>query len=153
VIRSPKYALDTQLFIQSFRNAAANAELDHFHARYGRIEYLSAIVAQELRAGIRNDRERHALEKNVISVFERKGRSFAPSAGAWHRSGDVLAAMASSEGLELGRVSKSFANDLLLALSCREFGCVLITDNVRDFQRIQRYVPFEFATAWPSGAS
>lgn len=144
-----KYALDTQLFIHSFRNAAASAELDRFHERLGPAEYLSAIVAQELRAGIRSDHDAHALERNVIRIYQRTGRSFAPSEFAWHRSGDVLAQMAKQEGLELSRVSKSFANDILLALSCREFGCVLITENERDFRRIQRYVDFEFVKPWP----
>ena len=60
--------------------------------------------------------------------------------------------MSRQEGLELGRISKSFANDVLLALSCRENGCVLITRNERDFQRIRRYVPFEFIKPWPGVA-
>ena len=37
---------------------------------------------------------------------------------AWHRSGDALR-QGSEEGLEIGRVSESFANDVLLARSCR----------------------------------
>jgi hypothetical protein len=46
-------------------------------------------------------------------------------------------------------VSKSFANDVLLALSCREAGCVLVTGNERDFQRIRRYVPFDYVEPRP----
>jgi predicted nucleic acid-binding protein len=76
---------------------------------------------------------------------------FAPSADAWHRSGDLLSDMARKEGLELGRVSKSFANDILLALSCREAGCVLVTENDQDFQRIRRYVTFDYVKPWPGG--
>jgi len=59
--------------------------------------------------------------------------------------------MARQEGLETARASKAFANDVLLALSCREAGCVLVTDNERDFQRIRRFVPFEFTNPWPAG--
>jgi len=149
VIRQHKYALDTHLFIDAFHDAAAEAELERFHERFTPVEYFSVIVAQELRAGIHSEQDRQALEKNIFRVFERRGRFFAPSAGAWHRSGDVLAQMAQEEGIELGRLSKSFGNDVLLALSCREFGCVLVTRNERDFQRIQRYVPFEFIKPWP----
>jgi predicted nucleic acid-binding protein len=58
--------------------------------------------------------------------------------------------MARKEGLEIARVSKAFANDVLLALSCRESGCVLVPDNARDFQRIRRFVQFEFIEPWPS---
>ena len=74
-----------------------------------------------------------------------------PSARAWHNSGDLLSHMARQERLEIARVSKSFANDVLLALSCREAGCVLVTDNERDFQRIHRYVQFDFIKPWPGG--
>jgi predicted nucleic acid-binding protein len=110
-------------------------------------------VAQELRAGVKRNEDRKALERNVLTVFERAGRTVAPSATAWHRSGDLLSDMAAQEGLEIGRVSKSFANDVLLALSCREAGCILVTDNERDFQRIRRYVPFVFLKPWPGGLS
>lgn len=145
----PKFALDTQLFIHALRDQDAKAAFNRFHDRCAPLVHLSVIVAQELRAGIRSDEDRRVLENHVLGIYQRTGRSFAPSAGAWHRSGDVLAAMAAGEGLELARLSKSFSNDVLLALSCREFGCVLITDNERDFKRIQRYVPFEFVKAWP----
>jgi predicted nucleic acid-binding protein len=149
VSRQRKFALDTHLFIEAFRDDGARVALNRFHARWGPSEYLSVIVAQELRAGVRSDRDQQALERNILNRYERTGRSFAPSAGIWHRSGDLLAQMSRREGLEVGRLSKAFANDVLLALSCREFGCVLITANVRDFDRIQRYVSFEFIKPWP----
>ena len=38
----------------------------------------------------------------------------------------------------------------LLAVSCREAGCVLVTDNDRDFLRIRRFLAFEFVKPWPS---
>ena len=144
-----KFALDTQLFIDAFRDPTANEALQRFHRAFAPFEYLSVVVAQELRAGVRRERDRKALERNVLSVFERSGRTFAPSASAWHRSGDLLSDMARKEGLEIGRVSKSFANDVLLALSCREAGCVLVTENERDFQRIRRHVSFDYVRPWP----
>lgn len=146
-----KYVLDTQLFIDAFRDPSANLALQRFHRAFAPFEYLSVVVAQELRAGVRRERDRKALDRNVLSVFERSGRTFAPSASAWHRSGDLLSEMARTEGLEIGRVSKSFANDILLALSCREAGCALVTGNERDFQRIRGYVPFDYVKPWPGG--
>lgn len=146
-----KYALDTQLFIDAFRDATANQALQRFHQAFAPFEYLSVVVAQELRAGVRRGQDRKALERHVLSVFERSGRTFAPSAHAWHRSGDLLSDMARKDGLDVGRVSKSFANDVLLALSCREAGCVLVTRNARDFERIHRHVPFDYVEPWPRG--
>lgn len=146
-----KYVLDTQLFINAFRDPAANQALQRFHRAFAPFEHFSVVVAQELRAGVTRDRDRKALERHVLNVFERAGRTMTPSANAWHRSGDLLSAMARKEGLEIGGVSKSFANDVLLALSCREAGCVLVTENEQDFQRIRKYVQFDFVTPWPGG--
>lgn len=151
-----KYVLDTQLFIQGFRDVAANEALQQFHRVFAPFEYLSVIVAQELRAGIQRPQDRRTLERNVLNVFRRANRTITPSADAWHKSGDLLAEMAHTAGLEIARVSKAFANDILLALSCRETGCVLITDNDGDFLRIRRFVEFEFTKPWPgdqAGAS
>jgi predicted nucleic acid-binding protein len=146
-----KYVLDTQLFINAFRDPVANETLQRFHRAFAPFEYLSVVVAQELRAGVRRAQDRKALERHVLNIFERSGRTFAPSADAWHRSGDLLSDMARKEGLEIGRVSKSFANDILLALSCREAGCVLVTENERDFQCIRRHVTFDYVKPWPGG--
>lgn len=144
-----KYVLDTQLFINAFRNPAVNEELQQFHRAFSPFEHFSVIVAQELRSGVRRPQDRRALEQNLLKVFERANRTITPSADAWQKSGNLLAEMAFKEGLELARVSKAFANDILLALSCREAGCVLVTDNQRDFQRIRQFVSFEFMKPWP----
>jgi predicted nucleic acid-binding protein len=145
-----KYVVDTNLFIQAFREPAANAALERFHAAFGPFEYLAAIVAQELRAGVQNAKARRQLEESVLGVFARAQRVIAPSREAWERSGNVLAEMVWKEGLELTKVSKAFGNDVLLAQLCREHGLVLITENQRDFRRIQRYLDFEFIPPWPA---
>jgi predicted nucleic acid-binding protein len=143
-----KFVLDTQIFINAFRDRAAAETLQEFHRGFAPSEYFSVIVAQEILAGTAAG-DRKAIERHLLSPFERTGRVITPSAAAWHRSGDALAAMAKQEGLELTRVSKAFANDVLLAASCREAGCVLITENTRDFSRIRRFVEFEFIPPWP----
>jgi predicted nucleic acid-binding protein len=145
-----KYVLDSNLFIRGFRDPAANLELQRFHMLFAPFEYLSAIVAQELRAGIRTQPDRRALEQNVLNPFIRRDRVIVPSARAWEESGDLLAELVRSEGLELAKVSKSFGNDILLALSCREAGMVLVTENTRDFQRISGVAPFHFVGPWPT---
>jgi predicted nucleic acid-binding protein len=145
-----KYVLDTNLFIRAFREEAANPELQRFHQLFAPFEYLSAVVAQELRAGARSTADRRQLERHVLDLYTRRGRVVAPSTQAWHDSGDLLAELARREGLEMGRLSKAFGNDVLLALSCREEGLVLVTDNRRDFERIGRLAPFNFMDRWPS---
>ena len=148
---SRKYLLDTQLFINAFRDPVVNQELQLFHRAFAPFEHFSVIVGQEPRAGVQYPQDRKVLERNVLKVFQRANRTITPSADAWRRSGDLLAEMARHEGLEIARASKAFANDVLLALSCQEAGCVLVTDNERDFQRIRRFVQFDFMKPWPGG--
>jgi predicted nucleic acid-binding protein len=144
-----KYVVDTQLFINAFRETASMEALVRFHEDFAPFEYLSVIVAQELRAGVRSEADLESLDRGLLSLFERVGRIVTPSPAAWRQSGDVLAAMAKRDGLQLANVSKAFANDILLAASCREMGCVLITENVRDFARIRRFLQFDYITRWP----
>lgn len=148
-----KYVLDTNLFIRAFRDPAANAALQRFHQLFAPFEYLSAIVAQELRAGVRSPADRRMLERHVLGLYVRRGRMVTPSARAWEESGNLLAILARDEGMEPARVSKAFGNDLLLALSCREAGLVLVTENGRDFGRIARLSPFPFVEPWPVPAT
>ena len=147
-----KYVLDTSLFIRAFRDPEANAALQRFHHLFAPFEYLSVVVTQELRAGARSPADRRKLERHVLDLYSRRGRLITPSARAWEESGDLLATLARAEGLELARVSKAFANDILLALSCRENGLVLVTENERDFTRIARLAPFTFVKPWPAPA-
>ena len=147
-----KYVLDTNLFIEGFRDVAANAALQRFHLLFAPFEYLSAVVAQELLAGAGTPADRRKLERHVLGVYARRRRIVTPSQRAWERSGVVLGALARREGLELRRVSKVFGNDILLALSCREARMVLVTDNERDFARIARATRFDFVRPWPTPA-
>jgi predicted nucleic acid-binding protein len=147
-----KFVVDTNLFIRGFRDPAASAALVRFHAAFAPFEYLSVVVAQELRAGVRRPAERARLEHELFAVFERRGRVLVPSQQAWHTSGDVLADLAAREGLEVSRISKAFGNDVLLGLSCREAGVTLVTDNTRDYARISRIVPVPFVPPWPDAS-
>jgi len=149
-VAARRYVLDTSLFIAGFREASANAALQRFHLFFAPFEYLSAIVAQELLAGARTPADRRKLQRHVLGIFARRRRIITPSAKAWEASGAVLAELVRRDGLELHRVSKAFGNDILLALSCREAGLVLVTDDTRDFGRIARVTRFEFTAPWPS---
>ncbi|MDQ3674299.1 MAG: type II toxin-antitoxin system VapC family toxin [Gemmatimonadota bacterium] len=150
--RERKYALDANLYIRAFRDPAANAALQLFHTAFAPFEYLNAVVVQELIAGARAA-DAPRLQRTIFEPFERLGRVVTPSYDTWKRAGEVLARLAAEEGLELRRITKSFANDVLLALSCREAGLTLVTENAADFARIRRVTPFEFVPPWPQPAS
>jgi len=143
-----KYALDTNVFIQAFRDEARKAELQRFRSAFAPFEHLSAVVVQELRAGARSVQSAKQLQRHVFDAFELRGRVFAPTYSAWKRAGEALARLSSIEGAPLRAFGRTFVHDVLLAASCREAGIVLVSNNTRDFARIQRVLPFEFVPVW-----
>jgi predicted nucleic acid-binding protein len=144
-----KYVLDTHLYVDAVQDADKAGELEAFYAAFLPVTYLSSVVVMELRAGALDRRTELELDRALIAPFERRRRVLTPSHQAWRASGELLADLARRDGLDLRRTPKSFVNDILLALSCREAGMTLITGNVRDFKRIRRSVRFEFVRAWP----
>lgn len=144
-----KYALDTNIFIDAFRLRTAEAALLAFLEGALPVTFMSALVMQELAAGVRTREQARALEQSVFRPFERRGRVFAPAAGAFVDSGRLLAAVAARDGWEAIHDNPSLLNDALLASSCRERGITLITKD-GDFDR---FLPFlrgwRHVAPWP----
>lgn len=144
-----RYVLDTNLYIGANQDAQRAAQLTRFVAGALPFLYLSAVVVQELLAGARTTRDAQGLEQDVIGPFERVGRIVTPSYRTFKRAGHVLAELV-RDGLVLGRAERGFVNDLLLAISCLEHGCTLVTGNTRDFARIREQLSgFEFVAPYP----
>ena len=51
--RERRYTVDTNLYIDALRTEEGRTALSAFHAAYAPFEHLSAVVVQELRAGVR----------------------------------------------------------------------------------------------------
>ncbi|HXC25200.1 MAG TPA: type II toxin-antitoxin system VapC family toxin [Gemmatimonadaceae bacterium] len=145
-----KYTLDANLFIEGMRTTVGAARLAEFHTLFAPYEYLSAVVVQELRAGFKTTEAVARFEASVVDPFRRRGRLVIPSFAAWQASGAVLATLVAEDHLELKKVSKRKVNDILLALSCREAGITLVTENVSDFERINAVTAINFVPPWPS---
>jgi len=148
-----KYALDTNIFIDGFRNEEAQAEVFAFLNRALPFTYLSAVVMQELAAGARTADAARDVQRGVFAPFERRRRVFAPSSAAFADSGRVLVAIAAREGWQLLDEKPSLLNDALIAASCRERGITLITRD-GDFKRLAPFIKgFRYATPWPTAAN
>lgn len=129
-----KYALDTNIYIDAFRDAAAEAALLRFLERALPFTFLSAAVMQELAAGTHGAVQRRELDRSVFGPFVRRGRVFTPSASPFADSGRLIADVAAREGWSTVHQNPSLLNDALLATSCRERGIVLVTSD-SDFDR------------------
>jgi tRNA(fMet)-specific endonuclease VapC len=145
-----RYVLDTNLYVRAFRNVADAEALQRFYDANVRGLYLSSVVLHELMFGASSPRKSEELLREVARPFRRTGRTVTPSHDAWIKAGNLLAEFAWNEGLERGTVPRSLVNDVLLAASCREQGLTLVTENERDFRRIQKRMKFEYVLPWPA---
>jgi predicted nucleic acid-binding protein len=146
VVSRRRYVIDTHLYIDALRTDEGKRALNEFHERFTPFLYLSAVVAQELRAGVREPAAAK-LEAGLLAPYERRNRLIAPSYNAWKQTGCVLSELVSPTAWR--SVTRSFVNDVLLAMSCREAGVVLVTGNAGDFSRIAAVRDFEYVAPWP----
>lgn len=144
-----KYVLDSNCYIDATAEPVTLAALQRFTEWAAPGLYLSSVVAAELRAGVRSEEDREALESIVLGPFLRRGRVLTPSKAAWDALGLALATLRKTDGLQLRQVSRSFALDILLAYSCRENGATLVTRNTRDMERIGAVFTFAHLTPYP----
>lgn len=144
-----RFVLDTNLYVSAFRSGDAAAALERFYSAFAPAVHLSAVVLYELLVGAATAQKRAQIEDGLVRPLRRTRRIVSPSTAAWEAAGRALAELVTMERLDLRSVPKSFANDVLLAASCREAGLVLVTDNVSDFVRIRRVLRFRFEAPWP----
>jgi len=147
-----RYVLDTNVYIRAWRNPAAQSELDRFSRRYVTATHLSSVVFHELLLGATGPAMAKDLVEGLAGPFTRTKRVVVPSQAAWVRAAEIIAQMAWHDGVDRSTLPRGFVNDVLIAASCRENGLTLVTENVRDFRRIQKRLPFEYVTPWPEDA-
>jgi len=140
VAPAPKLAFDTNLYIGAMRDEAARAKLSDFAAQHAPRCHLVSLVAMELLAGVRSSPDARRLHQDLVRPFERRGRLLSPSAGAVLKAGGVLASLRREGDLPRDSLPASFLSDVLIALTCVEAGVLLLTHNLRDFERIGRHV-------------
>lgn len=90
----------------------------------------------ELRAGARSKEDRR-----IVEALAKAPRVIVPTSAMWLELG-AAAFDLRRRGFDV--TSASFVNDVLIALSCRHAGAVLLTANAGDFEAISRVVDFQF---------
>jgi tRNA(fMet)-specific endonuclease VapC len=132
--------IDTNVYIDWINDGLYEAVIFQREA----VKHLSAIVMMELAAGAFSLRDRRIV-RDVSSAFARVGRILAPTVSMYQEAGEVLRQLQESLGYTLAS-AHGLANDVLIALSARSIGALVITQNDRDFSAIQRIRPFKLAT-------
>lgn len=136
-----KVIVDTSVYIPFINDGISHPILD---AAFGSpLLYMSAVVMEELYAGA-FDRETIKLLDKLCSTFENVGRMVTPDAANWRLCGMVVAKMGRKYGFDRTYLS-TITKDILIAVSARQIGAYVLTNNIRDFLRIREFVDFKLA--------
>ncbi len=135
---------DSSIFIDSFRRDDYSLLLSRNVDVDGKMlpVYFSAVVLSELLAGARDAQPRKFLAK-VERQYQTLRRLVVPTKNDWSISGQILLKIGEKHGFEQIKRSR-MTNDCLIAMSARRLGLTVVTTNIRDFQMISEFRPFEF---------
>lgn len=134
-----KTVFDTNVWVRFFRRPDDRAALE---ARLKRpLVLMSSVVVMELRAGCPTRREAAELDL-FLKPYEKAGRVVSPDMGAFYEAGNVLAKLG-AEGVSPAE-RRRLTNDVLIAVTAVRHGARVITSNVRDFAKIERYLPLSW---------
>lgn len=109
----------------------------------GALKHLSAVVLLELQAGAFSKKDQRMVDK-LAQNFQRAGRIVLPTVADYREGGILLRRLQDQKGYDL-RKSWALVNDVLIALSARQIGAVLLTQNTKDFKTIREFLTFSFA--------
>jgi predicted nucleic acid-binding protein len=103
--------------------------------------HFSSVVIQELLAGARTLRHRRQAAA-LYEPFERTRRIVTPSHLVWKETGTVVATLVEQTPQLRSKLSCGLLNDILIALSGRSIGAIVVTRNGEDFRLIQHFKTF-----------
>lgn len=132
----PRAVPDTSFLIEHFRKGSVQnifLNLNNFY----HITF-SSVVLMELLSGAVDNKEQKLIEQiknnfTVITVTEKQ----------WYTSGRVMLKLRKDKKIDPLRI-KSLLADILIAVSVRDIGAVLITKNEKDFKLIREVLDFKY---------
>jgi predicted nucleic acid-binding protein len=131
--KTPEFAvLDTSVYIENFRSGRFALPL----LRSSFIPRCSSVVLHELLRGARS-----GTEQRFVRDLLRRCQIVTPTSGHWVKAAEILAQMRRHEHFGATKL-RDLAFDVLIALSARSIGAVVITCNAADFQAIRKYLAF-----------
>jgi predicted nucleic acid-binding protein len=146
------FLLDSNVYIAGFNDPAFGAAFRAFHQQHLPRILLSAVVAHELLVGARDRHAERALRRAIIEPFRARGRIHVPGVGTWEHAAELDRRLRALGGFGASLAKRSFANDLLIAVSARETGATIVTRNLADFELVGRVADIRYEPPWPGAA-
>jgi predicted nucleic acid-binding protein len=144
----PRYVLDTQRYIDVLTGRSGAADVLAFVRAFAGSLDFHAVVGAELLYGAHGAGEPRAIRQRIIDPFK-PGRVIVPDAADLFRAGDVVREMAGERGPHPELERRDFWNDVLIAVSCRRRGAVLLTGDA-DHARIADVVGHAWRADFPT---
>lgn len=143
----PRYVLDTQHFIDVLKNRPEAADVLAFlRAFVGAVDF-HAVVGAELLFGAHGRGEPAAIRQRLIDRFK-PHRVIVPDAADIFAAGDVIRTLAEERGPHPELERRNFWNDVLIAVSCRRRGVVLLSRDP-DHARIASVTGHAYSSTFP----
>ena len=132
----PKAVPDTSFLVEHFRKETVQEAFLNL-TRYYHVAF-SSVVLMELLAGAFDPKERKLIDQiarnfTVLSVTERQ----------WFICGDIMMRLRRDKKIDRDRL-KGLLADILISVSVRDIGAVLITKNEKDFKLIRDVYDFKY---------
>ena len=135
-----KYLLDTNVYLHASRSAATREQFRTSFIPLLPATYLSAVVAYELMVDAADRRSRTYVE-DFIRPLERTGRLVTPTFDDWVEASALVTAIELRDKRWRSKLP-ALLNDILIALSARRVGAMILTRNRDDFLLIRRHKGF-----------
>jgi len=135
--------LDTNVYIDHWERGAHAAELAL--VRQSLIVLHSAVVLLELRRGAHTFQARRMVDslRRVATAI------WTPTSADWWQAGEIVAKVGNRLGWEAAK-KRDFQNDVLIGLTARGHGAVVVTSHASDFELLAKEVPLRL---WILGKS
>lgn len=135
-----KYLLDTNVYIEACRSQNARERFRTSFSPLLPATFLSAVVAYELSVNAQ-DRRTRRLVQAFTGPMERTGRVISPTFADWSEAAAIISSIEEKDRSWRSKLP-ALLNDILIALSARRIGALLVTYNREDFRLIQRHKDF-----------
>lgn len=137
-----KYIFDTNIYIRCVLDRDFSLQHAGRYTRDLPSTFFSSVVVQELVVGCVDELALRRVQ-NFFLPFERVRRIVNPGYDDWKEAG-LVAVRIGVRRPDLRSKKVGLIHDIMLALSCRRIGAVLVTLNSQDFELIRRFVRFQF---------
>lgn len=134
-----KLVLDTSIYIPFINQGIAHPTIEIHQG--SPLIYMCAVVMEELYAGALDVSSVKLLDK-MHDTFSSMGRLIIPDKADWQKTGKVVAQLGKKYGFEKMFLIR-ITNDILIATTVRKIGAFVVTNNQKDFIRIQEYIDFK----------